>query len=220
VGVQHPWYFLTMPKQPEGKLVAKIKRMIADRGGRCFKIHGSDEGFQEIGIPDLLVCYQGKFLGLEVKQPGAKLRPRQEIVLRQIEASGGIAAVVTSVLEASKALDQAIPLEVAAWIGGFFDGEGSIVIYQERYPRVTITQKDDEPLLWMHQTLGLGRVVYRSGETRAGNSRAPYLSIQKREEVIRFLDLIDPHVRLHHRRLKLEAARDALSHTQSIASSR
>lgn len=209
-----------MPKQPEGKLVASIKKLIAGRGGRCFKIHGNDDGFQEIGIPDLLVCYQGKFLGMEVKLPGEKLRPRQALVLRQIGAAGGIAVVVTSVLEASKALDQAIPLEVAAWIGGFFDGEGSIVIYQERYPRVTITQKDPTPLQWIHETLGLGRVVHRSDSTRAGNPRSSYLSIQKREEVIRFLDLIDPHVRLRHRRLKLVAARRALSRTSSIATSK
>jgi hypothetical protein len=208
-----------MPRQPEGKLVAKIREMISDRGGRAFKIHGSGEGFQEIGIPDILACYQGRFIGLEVKMPGGRVSPKQEQILKQIETAGGIAAVVTSVHEAKKALDRAIPIEVAAWIGGFFDGEGCIIIYQERYPRVTITQKDDRPLVWIHETLGLGRVVYRSGVNRSGKSRAPYLSIARREEVIRFLDLIDPYVRLHHRRLKLEEARIAISHTSSISTS-
>lgn len=86
-----------MPKQPEGKLVTKIKDLIKDAEGRCFKIHGSDEGFQEIGIPDLLCCIYGRFVGLEVKQPGEPLRPRQRKVLNEIYAAGGVAAVCETV---------------------------------------------------------------------------------------------------------------------------
>jgi hypothetical protein len=86
-----------MPRQPEGKLTARIKRMIADHEGRCFKIHGNDEGFQEIGIPDLLCCIAGRFVGIEVKQPGEALRPRQRKVLHEIFAAGGVAAVCETV---------------------------------------------------------------------------------------------------------------------------
>lgn len=86
-----------MPKQPEGKLVASIKKLIADHEGRCFKIHGNDDGFQEIGIPDLLVCLAGRFVGIEVKQPGEPLRPRQRKVLNEIFAAGGVAAVCETV---------------------------------------------------------------------------------------------------------------------------
>jgi hypothetical protein len=86
-----------MPKQPEGKLVTRIKDLIADHEGRCFKIHGSDEGFQEIGIPDLLVCLHGRFVGIEAKQPGEPLRPRQRKVLNEIYAAGGVAAVCETV---------------------------------------------------------------------------------------------------------------------------
>lgn len=86
-----------MPKQPEGKLVTRIKDLIADREGRSFKIHGNDDGFQEIGIPDLLVCLAGRFVGIEVKQPGEPLRPRQRKVLNEIFAAGGVAAVCETV---------------------------------------------------------------------------------------------------------------------------
>jgi hypothetical protein len=86
-----------MPRQPEGKLVTRIKALIADREGRCFKIHGNDDGFQEIGIPDLLVCLAGRFVGIEVKQPGEELRPRQRKVLNEIYAAGGVAAVCETV---------------------------------------------------------------------------------------------------------------------------
>lgn len=79
--------------------MSKIQRYIESVGGRPFKIVGSEEGFQEAGIPDLLVCYRGRFIGLEVKQPGAEaaVRPRQALVLQQIEEAGGIAEVVSSV---------------------------------------------------------------------------------------------------------------------------
>jgi len=84
---------------PEARLVKKIQDYITDQGGRPFKIVGGEEGLQEAGIPDLLVCYRGFFVALEVKQPGAEqdLRPRQKLILRQIEESGGIAEVVSSV---------------------------------------------------------------------------------------------------------------------------
>lgn len=93
-----------MPRQPEGKLVKQIKDLIADRGGRSFKIHGSDEGLQEIGIPDLLTCYRGWFVGIEVKQPSGKLRPMQRKALHEIYDAGGVAAVVTTVGQVARLL--------------------------------------------------------------------------------------------------------------------
>ncbi len=94
------WYHRPMPKQPEGKIVAKIKDLVVEAGGRPIKIVGSDEGFQEVGIPDLLICYKGQFIGAEVKQPGGKLRPAQRVLLREIYEAGGVAAVLETVEQA------------------------------------------------------------------------------------------------------------------------
>lgn len=93
-----------MARQPEGKLVKKQKDLIIERGGRPFKIHGSDEGFQEIGIPDLLICYRGRFVGIESKMPGGKLRPAQRVVLHEIFKAGGVAAVCETVKEVDEIL--------------------------------------------------------------------------------------------------------------------
>src|SRR4249920_135428 len=112
--------------QPEGRIVKKIQARIAERGGRCFKIWGSDGSRQEVGIPDLLVCFYGVFLGLEVKQPGEKASPIQRQVLKTIEAAGGVARVVCSVEEVDEILDQVISPVTLAWIAGFFDGEGCL----------------------------------------------------------------------------------------------
>lgn len=95
-----------MPKQPEGKLVAKIKTVVKRRGGRPVKIVGSDEGFQEVGIPDLLVCFKGQFIGAEVKQPGGSLRPAQRVFLHEIYDAGGVAAVLETVGQAEELLSK------------------------------------------------------------------------------------------------------------------
>jgi hypothetical protein len=83
--------------QPERKLVQRIQHYLDEQGARSFKIHGEEGSYQEAGIPDLLVCYRGRFIGLEVKLPGNTPSPLQEKVLREIKAAGGIAEVVTSV---------------------------------------------------------------------------------------------------------------------------
>lgn len=84
--------------QPEARLVKRIQTYLAEQGARPFKIHG-DDSYQEAGIPDLLVCLRGRFVGLEVKLPGKEntVSPLQEKVLREIKAAGGVAEIVTSV---------------------------------------------------------------------------------------------------------------------------
>lgn len=85
--------------QPERRLVRSIQAYLEGRGARCFKIHGEEGAYQEAGIPDLLVCYRGQFIGLEAKMPGNKPSPLQKMVLREISKAGGTAAVVYSVKE-------------------------------------------------------------------------------------------------------------------------
>lgn len=93
-----------MPKQPEAKLNKKIRAVFEGAEARVFKIHGQEEGFQEVGIPDFLICLWGRFIGLEVKQPGGKLRPAQRVVLHEIFMAGGVAAVVETVEQAESLL--------------------------------------------------------------------------------------------------------------------
>jgi hypothetical protein len=90
--------------QPERRLVNRIVRYLEGRGARPFKIQGEEGSYQEAGIPDLLVCYRGLFVGLEVKMPGNKASPSQLHVMRTIEKAGGITAVVYSVEEVEKLL--------------------------------------------------------------------------------------------------------------------
>lgn len=87
----------------EKDIVAAILRLLKKRP-RCFawKTHGGMYG--TAGIPDIVACVDGRFVGLEVKQPGGKLSRLQEITLGRIRAAGGVAAMVTSVEEARRVL--------------------------------------------------------------------------------------------------------------------
>jgi len=109
--------------QPEAKLTKKIRRIFEDAGGRAFKIQGSDESFQEAGIPDTLVCLWGQFVGIEVKQPGSKLRPLQRVVLREIFMAGGVAAVVETVEQAEALLSKLKHRRVYAFGLLYYRGE-------------------------------------------------------------------------------------------------
>lgn len=64
-----------------------------------YKIHGGDNPFQAAGIPDLLCCWRGTFIGLEVKMPGEEPSKVQIVNLERIRKAGGVAEVVTSVEE-------------------------------------------------------------------------------------------------------------------------
>jgi hypothetical protein len=94
-----------MPRQPEGRIVRGVRELIEAEGGRCFKIHG-DDNFQEVGIPDLLCCVFSRFVGIEAKQPGEKLRPAQRVVLHEIYKAGGVAAVLETVGQAERLLSR------------------------------------------------------------------------------------------------------------------
>jgi hypothetical protein len=55
------------------------------------KIHGS--AFQKPGIPDLLLCVNGWFIGIEIKNNTGVASDVQKIHIRNIKKAGGIAFV-------------------------------------------------------------------------------------------------------------------------------
>ena len=58
------------------------------------------------GTPDLLVCYKGKFIALEVKRPDSSygLTKPQTIRIVQIKKAGGIAQQVESITDVANLL--------------------------------------------------------------------------------------------------------------------
>lgn len=50
---------------------------------------------------DILVCYKGKFYGIETKAPNGRLTPRQNFTIEQMQAAGGTVLVIND-LEIAK----------------------------------------------------------------------------------------------------------------------
>lgn len=94
--------------QAESKLSRRIMDALRAEGHFCFKVHGSE--FMMAGLPDVVVCADGKFIGLETKLPSTRgdVSPRQSYVHSQIQNAGGIAVVVCSPNEALKVVKEAL----------------------------------------------------------------------------------------------------------------
>lgn len=80
-----------MAVKTETPLQERIQTLIRQRGGYVVKQHG--DMISEPGIPDLLACYRGIFLGIEVKVNDNTPSKQQGIQCRKIWQRGGIAMV-------------------------------------------------------------------------------------------------------------------------------
>ena len=91
----------------ERDIVAAIKRYLATLGEDVFfwKEHGGPYGAS--GVPDIICCYRGRFLGLEAKLPGGRLTALQKRALEKINRAGGIARRVESVDDVKAVIAQA-----------------------------------------------------------------------------------------------------------------
>ena len=61
--------------------------------------------FGTAGIPDIIICYKGRFIALEVKRPGGKPTLLQKITLNKIEKANGIAKIVTSLEQVKQIIE-------------------------------------------------------------------------------------------------------------------
>ena len=89
--------------QPEYCIVQKIKKYIRSRGGWVVKIHGGP--YQDPGTPDLIVCYRGKFLAIEVKTPRGVASPEQLATQDDIITAEGRAIITSSVDDVAAVMD-------------------------------------------------------------------------------------------------------------------
>lgn len=83
-----------MAKQAEGSLQERIQRLLKSKGSYCIKNWGNMT--KEPGIPDIIACYKGYYLALEVKLNYNKPSTRQGIHCRNIKKAGGITNIVYS----------------------------------------------------------------------------------------------------------------------------
>lgn len=86
--------------QRESRKSTKILGALRKESIFCFKVHGSAN--MMAGLPDIIACVDGFFVGFEVKHEETRnnTSPRQKFVHEQIREAEGIVYVVCSETEA------------------------------------------------------------------------------------------------------------------------
>lgn len=82
----------------------KIKKYLKSQGAYFIKTHGS--AFQKVGVPDILACYKGRFMGIEVKDIGKKPNESQIIHINNIIKAGGIAFATDNLEDVIREVDK------------------------------------------------------------------------------------------------------------------
>lgn len=89
---------------PEGKVKAQMLKLLKQRNAWVLPTLA---GTAKKGVPDVLICYGGYFIGLEIKRPkGGKITRIQKLNLDHITQQGGLGVCASSVEFLQRVLDQ------------------------------------------------------------------------------------------------------------------
>jgi hypothetical protein len=81
-------------KTPEGMLKASIRQLLDVCGIFYYNAWGGP--MSPKGVPDLICCQNGRFIGIEVKTPAGKVSGDQEEFIRRINEAGGLGFIARS----------------------------------------------------------------------------------------------------------------------------
>jgi Holliday junction resolvase len=81
-----------MADTPEKKVKAKVVAQLKTLGAYYF--YPVTGGYGASGVPDIVACLKGRFIGIECKANGNKPTALQQMNLDKIAAQGGIALVI------------------------------------------------------------------------------------------------------------------------------
>lgn len=93
-----------LKKQEETKLQKEIQKYLKSLGAYCFKVHGSI--YMRAGIPDIIVCHKGHFIGIEVKDGDNTTSALQLAHGQLIQKAKGIFIIAYSVGDVRKELEK------------------------------------------------------------------------------------------------------------------
>ncbi len=87
---------------PEAKVKAAVKRLLQqlkNDGEPIWWFWPPNNGLGKSGVPDLILCWHGRLVGIELKAPGrlAQVTPLQQAQLEGIQAAGGTALAADTV---------------------------------------------------------------------------------------------------------------------------
>ena len=77
---------------PEKKVKQKVCAKLKELGAYYF--YASTGGYGASGVPDIVACYKGKFIGIECKANGNKATALQQKHLREISMQQGVSLII------------------------------------------------------------------------------------------------------------------------------
>lgn len=77
---------------PEKKIKNKVKSKLDELG--CYHFMPATGGYGASGVPDIIACYKGTFIGIECKANGNKPTALQTKHLVDITNAGGVSMVI------------------------------------------------------------------------------------------------------------------------------
>ena len=86
----------------EKRIEKAIQGYLDSLGAYHIKNHGSM--YSRAGTPDITACLNGRFIAIEVKQPGGVVSPLQVAHIELIKKAGGVAFVAYSLQETKENL--------------------------------------------------------------------------------------------------------------------
>lgn len=101
-----------MTSTPESKVKKDIKAYLKSIGAVVIPIPGGAYGSN--GAPDMVACYEGRFIALEGKANDGKQADWQKLRQRQIERAGGIYVLAWSVDDVRRAISSLEPSSAPA----------------------------------------------------------------------------------------------------------
>lgn len=94
----------------ESKIKNKIIKYLLDIGAHPTPVPAGKYGYD--GEPDMIVCYQGRYIAIEGKTSTGQQEHDQEVVQGEIEDAGGLYIIARSVEDVQKVI-QSIDREMA-----------------------------------------------------------------------------------------------------------
>lgn len=76
----------------EKKFEEQVKKWLKEHNAWYVKTWSN--GIQRAGIPDLIICWKGRFIGLELKAENGRPSELQKREVDQIKKAGGIAMIL------------------------------------------------------------------------------------------------------------------------------
>ena len=77
---------------PEAKVKKKVVAVLKQH--KAYYFYPVTGGYGRSGVPDVIACHDGRFIGIECKAGNNKPKPLQEKNLSAIKTAGGVSLVV------------------------------------------------------------------------------------------------------------------------------